>query len=93
MLQRQRKKEQTVEEMEGEGSCQACCSTANERQATSQRKSTREHERMVAETPEERHSPLVRKDFQASVSTQRLTNACVVAATSTFRSYTALPTT
>ena len=60
--------------------------TINERQATSQRKSTRERERTAAEDTEER-------DFLASISTQSLTNACIVAATSTFRSYTALPTT
>ena len=36
---------------------------------------------------------LVQKNFLASISTQRLTNVCVVAATSTFRSYTPLPTT
>ena len=40
--------------------------------------------RMAAETPEERHAPLVQKDFLASISAQSLMNVYNVTATSTF---------
>ena len=53
--QRSGTKERKVDKAEGEGSCQACCSTASERQAASHQKSTREHKRMAAETRGERN--------------------------------------
>ena len=48
-------KEQKVDKAEGEGLCQAHCSTASERQAASHQKSTRERKRMAAETRGERN--------------------------------------
>ena len=53
-------KERKIEKAEGEGSCQARWSTAGERQATSQQRSTHECERTAAETPEEREGRLQR---------------------------------
>ena len=43
--------------------------TASERQATSQQRSTREHERMAAETPEERERLLLSLSSGVSAAT------------------------